>query len=163
MDGRGFWGTEWEKQSDVELMKYPFLEDITTNPYSGWWATFIGSYRINGKKIDRAMDHGSNGVPKADEAFAQLPSNLKPSPALTPIAAGFNSVFEKRGYAGISSDDEKARLTFFRVHLQHGSIPEGGDRFEFLLTYHKWYKDIALKALCKDCGIDPVTHKKISN
>ncbi len=158
MDGRGFWGTAWEKKSDVEIMKYPFSQDITTNPYSRWWSGFHGSYFVNGKLIERSVNQKTD-VPTADAAFAALPNDLKPSPGLAPIASGFQPVFEERNFEGISRDGNRARESYFRDLLQDGGIPQRGDRFKFLMTYHEWYRTIAKKALCKDCGIDPSTLK----
>ncbi len=159
LDGR-FWGTEWEKKPDVELMNFPFSEDIVTNPYSGWWAGFLGPYYVNGVKVARALDHGENGTPTADEAFAKLPANLKPLPAMTPIAKGFSSIFEERRGKRVTLESDKKRKSYFREQLQHGRISECGDRFEFM-RYHDWYEKIALNAFCADCGIDPNTYKKI--
>jgi hypothetical protein len=156
LDGR-FWGTDWEKKSDEELMNYPFMADIVTNPYSNWWSGFHGAYYVNGEKVDRKTDR-DDGTPTADEAFAKLPANLKPTPAMTPIAEGFKSIFEDR--EGLNIRDNSTRKMFVREQLQRGPVSEQGDRFDFM-RYHKWYSDIALAALCKDCGLHPDTHKKL--
>lgn len=149
LDGRGFWGTEWETKPDTELIKYPFQEDIAMCPYSSWWHDYIGGYRVAGTCVPRAMDHGENGTPTADAAYAALPENLKPLPPLVPIASSYKNIFEDR--------DLKM---FLRYKLQVGAISERGDRFEFLSNFHSWYRDVARNALCKDCGLDPDTLKK---
>ncbi len=158
LDGR-FWGTEWEKKSDAELMNFPFQEDIVTNPYSGWWAGFRGAYFVNGKKVDRKMDR-EDGTPTADEAFARLPADLKPMPAMTPIAEGFSSVLEDRHGKRVTREDDNKRRSYIRDKLQQGSISERGDRFDFM-RYHSWYEANALTASCKDCGLDPKTFKRL--
>lgn len=134
LDGR-FWGTDWEKKSDTELMNYPFNADIVTNPYSAWWSGFQGAYFINGAKVDRKTDC-NDGTPTADEAFAKLPAELKPTPAMAPIAEGFGSIFDDRQGERVS--DDRRRREFFREQLQRGAVSERGDRFEYM-RYHNWY------------------------
>ena len=135
-------------------MNYPFKADIVTNPYSSWWASFLGPYFVNGEKVNRRTDC-EDGTPTADEAFAKLPPNLKPLPAMTPIAEGFRPILEERHGERISSKDADRRM-FIRDRLQHGPISKRGDRFEFM-RYHRWYCDTAIAALCKQCGLNPET------
>jgi hypothetical protein len=156
LDGR-FWGTDWEKKSDADLMNYPFMADIVTNPYSKWWSGFRGAYYVNGQKVDRNTDR-DDGTPTADEAFAKLPAHLKPTPAMTPIAEGFSSIFEDREGPNTRKDPE--RRMFVRDQLQRGPISEEGDRFHFM-QYHSWYTDFARIAFYKECGIHPETRKKL--
>jgi hypothetical protein len=113
---------------------------------------------VNGKKVDRNMQREDNDTPTADEAFAKLPTDLKPAPAMTPIAEGFSAVFVDRH--GDRVHDDPGRRVFLRELLQQGPVSERGDRFEFM-RYHDWYKVIASNAFCKDCGLDPETFKKL--
>jgi hypothetical protein len=152
LDGH-FWGTDWEKKSDSELMNYPFKADIVTNPYSSWWASFHGPYFVNGEKVDRKTDC-EDGTPTADEAFAKLPPNLKPLPAMTPIAERFRPILEERH--GERIDGDANRRVFIRDRLQHGPISKRGDRFEFM-RYHRWYCVTANAAFCRQCGLNPET------
>jgi hypothetical protein len=150
LDGR-FWGTDWEKKSDAELMNYPFKEDIVTNPYSMFWHGYQGAYYVNGKRVDR-KGHEDSGTPSADEAFAKLPAHLKPTPAMTAIAEGFKSIFDDRESDRIQNDAN--RRQFVRDTLQHGPVSKRGDRFEFMM-HHSWYSQYAHTAFCKENGIDP--------
>ena len=134
LDGR-FWGTDLEKKSDAELMNYPFKADLVTNPYSAWWSGFHGAYFVNGAKVDRKTDC-DDGTPTADEAFARLPADLKPTPAMTPIAEGFRSIFDDRQGERVS--DDRKRREFYREQLQRGPVSQRGDRFEFM-RYHMWF------------------------
>jgi hypothetical protein len=156
LDGH-FWGTDWEKKPDADLMNYPFMADIVTNPYSPWWSGFHGAYFVNGQKVDRNPNR-EEGIPTADEAFAKLPAHLKPSPAMPPIAEGFASVFEER--RGDNTRKDADRRIFIRDQLQRGPVSEEGDRFHFM-QYHSWYTDFASAAFYKECGIDVETRKKL--
>jgi hypothetical protein len=150
LDGR-FWGTDWEKKSDAELMNYPFKEDIVTNPYSMFWHGFQGTYYVNGKIVNRRGREDSD-TPSADEAFAKLPANLKPTPAITTIAEGFRSIFDDRGSDRMRDDAQ--RRQFVRDTLQHGPVSKRGDRVDFMMN-HSWYSQYARTAFCKENGIDP--------
>jgi hypothetical protein len=157
LDGR-FWGTDWEKKSDAELMNYPFKEDIVTNPYSMFWAGFHGAYYVNGQHVNRNAQREDDDTPTADEAFAKLPEHLKPTPAMTAIAEGFSSIFDDRGAARRWSDAK--RRQFVRDTLQHGAVSKRGDRFDFMMN-HSWYSEHAVTAFCRENGIDPETHNKL--
>ena len=138
-------------------MNYPFKADIVTNPYSAWWSGFHGAYFINGAKVDSKTEC-DDGTLTADEAFARLPADLKPTPAMTQIAEGFGCIFDDRQGARVS--DDRRRTQFFREQLQRGPMSVRGDRFEYM-RYHSWYEKIALVAFCKDCGLDSKTFKKL--
>lgn len=154
-----FWGTDWEKKSDAELMNYPFKEDIATNPYSMFWAGFHGAYYyVNGKHVNRDAQREDNDTPTADEAFAKLPAHLKPTPAMTAIAEGLRSIFDNREYAHRGSD--ATRRQFVRDALQHGAVSKRGDRFDFMM-HHSWYSHHAVTAFCRENGIDPQTRNKL--
>ena len=160
LDGH-FWGTDWEKKSDAELMNYPFKEDIVTNPYSMFWAGFHGAYYVNGKHVNRNSQREDDDTPTADQAFAKLPAHLKPTPAMTAIAEGFSSIFDDRKSAGFRTRWSDAnRRQFVRDTLQHGAVSKRGDRFDFMMN-HSWYSEHAVTAFCRENGIDPQTHNKL--
>jgi hypothetical protein len=102
------WGTV-EKKPDNELMLYSFETDIVTNPYDGWWHKFTGEYRKNFE-----TQSPKNGAAQADDAFANLPDNLRPKPPLPDI-----SILDT---TGLSWNDQQHM--FARSNLQFGKPHE---------------------------------------
>ena len=117
------WGTV-EKKPDNELMLYAFQTDIVTNPYDGWWHNFAGVYSKNFQTQDP-----KNGAAQADDAFANLPDNLRPKPPLSDV-----SILDTTGM----SWNQQCHM-FARSDLQYGK-PHVDEMEMYLRTQHAFYK-----------------------